>query len=125
MARRRNTDKTTDSDLIRDFIAHNLTAGPKEIREGLSKQGHEVSPSLINRIKYNDPLAKSRAGRPASGAGRRGRPKRRGRRSGRRPSANGAVRISIDDLIAAKKLADELGGIDNAREAVAALARLS
>ena len=125
MARRRNTGTTTDSDRIRDFIAHNPTAGPKEIREGLSKQGHEVSPSLINRIKYNDPLAKSTTRRPAAGAGRRGRPTRRGRRTGSRPGANGALRISIDDLIAAKKLADELGGIDNAREAVDALAKLS
>lgn len=119
MARRRTDGTTTDSDRIRDFIAHHPAATPKQIYEGLAEHGHEVSRSLINRIRYNDPLSKR-----AAGVGRRGRPKRRGRRPGRRPSANGAMRISIDHLIAAKKLADELGGIDNAKEAVDALAKL-
>lgn len=128
MARRRKTGATTDSDLIREFIAHNPVATPKEIRVGMSEQGNNVSPSLINRIKYNDPLAKSAAGAPAR-AGSRGRPKRRGRRPGRRPGgrpgANGAGQISIEHLIAAKKLAEQLGGIDSAKQAVDALAKLS
>ncbi|HEX7450184.1 MAG TPA: hypothetical protein VF306_21675 [Pirellulales bacterium] len=124
------------SDIIREFIAQNPAAGPKEIRESLRKQGHNVSTALVNRIKYMDPVGRSNSSRselpvapeaPASGA-RRGRKKRRGRRAtrrpGRRPGVNGNVQISIEHLLAAKKLVDELGGIEAAQTAVAALAKL-
>jgi len=52
--------------------------------------------------------------------------KRRGRR-GRRPAAVVAVAstLSLDSLIAAKRLADQLGGVQAAKTAVDALARLS
>lgn len=130
MARRRTSGAPNKSDVIREFIAHNRAAGPKEIRESLRQQGHDVSIALVNRIKYSDPIAKSGSSSTGSSStGRRGRPKRRGRprggRRGRRPSANGSVQISLEHLLAAKKLADEVGGIDTAKEAIDALAKLS
>jgi hypothetical protein len=54
---------------------------------------------------------------------------RRGRGVGVSAAAPRAIgrpeSISIDDLIAAKKLVEQLGGIDHAKTAISALAKLS
>lgn len=99
--------KTNRSQAIRDYLAKNAMASANEIKEALAKEGIKVSDSLISAVKYKKPKGK------------------RGKKRGRSPSAasNGAA-ISIDSLVAAKKMVDQLGGLAAAEKLLAALRRL-
>lgn len=108
MARRSSEATVNKSDEIRRYVAQNPSAGPKQIRGDLAKEGIRVTASLINRIKY--------------GGGRK--KKRRGRKAKVAAVANGATPLTVEHLIAAKKLATQLGSVQSAKQAVDALARL-
>ncbi|WP_425613628.1 hypothetical protein NA78x_003463 [Anatilimnocola sp. NA78] len=93
---------------IRNYKDANPSASPKEIAEALSKTGIEVSPQFVSTVLSN---AKKKGGK----IGKRG-PKPGFKRS----TAIGG----IEHLVHAKKLVDQLGGIDAARSAVNALAQI-
>jgi hypothetical protein len=93
------------SKAIREFLTANPNAGAKEVVMGLRAQGITVSPGLVSAIKYKKPGRKVRRVAKAS------------------PAANGSV--SVDGLIAAKKLVQAVGGFERARSLVATLERLS
>jgi hypothetical protein len=103
------------SQAVRDYLAEHPTALPKEIAPAVkAAHGLDVSPQMISMIK--------------SKLGKQGR--RRRRKSKAAPAAaasRGAnsARFTIEDLIKAKKLAQTMGGIPRAQEALTALARLS
>jgi hypothetical protein len=102
------------SDHVRRYLSKHPAAKPKEIHEGLTSEGVEVSMALINRIKYGP------------GSGRKGkRGGRRRRRAVATAAANGSNQLSLEHLLAAKKLVQQLGGIESAKQAVDALAKLS
>jgi hypothetical protein len=102
------------SQAVRDYLTEHPAAMPKEIAPAVkSAHGLDVSPQMISMIKSK--LGKGR---------------RRRRKAGAAPAAavsrgNNSARFTIDDLITAKKLAQQIGGIPRAQEALAALARLS
>jgi len=99
--------KVNRSQAIRDYLAKNAKASANEIKEALAKEGIQVSDSLISAVKYKKPKGK--------------RGKKRGRPAG--AASNGAA-ISIDSLVAAKKMVDQLGGIEAAEKAIAVLKKL-
>ena len=103
MARKRKGGVNV-SEAIRDYLKTNPTATPSVIQEDLLREGVKVGYSLISQVKYK------------GGGGRKA--KRRG--AGRPSHAN----ISMDDLVSAKQIADRLGGVDRAKEALALLERL-
>lgn len=114
MARSPAKDAMNKSDHVRRYLSQHSSAKPKEIYEALTGEGVDVSMALINRIKYG----------PGSG--------RKGKRGGRRRRAaaaatatNGSNQLSLANLLAAKKLVDQLGSIESAKQAVDALAKLS
>jgi hypothetical protein len=106
------------SQAVRDYLAHHPTAMPKEIKPALkAAHGIDVSSQMISTIKTKLRQGPKRHGRKRRtenviAAGRRGR------------SSNGA-RFSIDDLVSAKKLAQQVGGVDRAQQLIQALARLA
>lgn len=87
------------SKAIRDYMAQKPDAGPTAVAEGLGKKGIEVSAAFVSTIKAMDKAKK---------AGRRGR----------------VGEVTTADLLQAKKLADQLGGVERAKEAMDALAKL-
>jgi len=89
---------------IRAYKDSHASAGPKEITEALGKDGVKVTPAFVSTVLSNDR--------------RKGR---KGRRKGGRPrgSAN-----AFADLVQAKKLADQMGGVEKARAALNALAKI-
>lgn len=97
------------SQAIRDYIAANPNAGPTEIYNALTKQGVAVSKGLVAVVKYKKPSGAKKA------AKQRGRPRKS------QPLTSG---LSATDLIAAKQLADSLGGVQQAREALELLEKL-
>ena len=114
MAKKRSAAGANKSQAIRDYLSAQPEATPNEIVAGLKQQGITVSPGLASNVKYTS----GRASRKVRG--RRGR--RVGRPAGRTRGSNGA--LSASDLIEAKKLADQLGGIEQARRALEALEEL-
>ena len=90
---------------IRSYKEAHASAGPKEIAEGLGKDGIKVTPAFVSTVLSNDR--------------RKGR---KGRRKGGRP-ARGASN-AFANLVQAKKLADQMGGVEKARAALDALAKI-
>lgn len=98
------------SESVRQYLAANPDAGPKQVSDALAKQGIKVSPTLVSGVKFH--LAKKGKAKKAKAVQKQ-------------PAAPGSGRsLSLDDLVEAKKLADRLGGLDNAKAALEALAKL-
>lgn len=98
------------SQMIREYKAANPAASPKEIAETLTKTGLSVSAQFVSTVLSN---AKKNGGKVG----------RRGRKPGPKPAAAGNS-SDLKHLIQAKKLVDQLGGVDAARAAISALAQL-
>ena len=105
MARR--SSGTSKSAAIRAYKENHATAGPKEIAESLTKDGIKVSAGFVSTVLSN-----------ARRKGRKGR-RKAGKRGGR-PAGNAAFAT----LVQAKKLSDQLGGVDKARAALDALSKI-
>ena len=109
MARPKKAPRGAKSQAIRDYLAANTDAGPTAVVAALKEQGLSVSTPMVSTIKAKMGLGK----------------KRRRRRVARAAaSVNGAGRLSVDDLLRAKKLVDEIGA-ERAKEAIEALAKLA
>ena len=104
MAKKKSAGGVNKSQAVRDYLAANPDASPNDIVAGLKQQGITVSPGLASNVKYTS----------RSKAGKRGRPAGRG--PGRPRSGNGA--LTAADLIEAKRLADQLGGVEKVRKAL-------
>jgi uncharacterized protein YneF (UPF0154 family) len=106
------------SDAIRDFITANPSASRPEIRDTLQAQGVPVSNSLVNAV-----FIKVKKGGGKSGKRRPGRPKA-APRAVPQVSASAGADMSASQLINAKQLVDQLGGIANVRAALSLLEQL-
>ena len=95
------------SKAIREYKAGHKAAGPTAIAAALSNEGVKVSPQFVSTVLSN--------------ARRKGRRGKGGRRGGRPAGGGGG---SLRQLLAAKMLAAKLGGINAARQALNALAKL-
>jgi threonine dehydrogenase-like Zn-dependent dehydrogenase len=103
MARSAKSAHGAKSKAIREYIATHKRAKASEIVAALAEQGLTVSPAMVYNTKAR---------------------KRMGRRRKKAEAAGQVVGLSITNLIAAKKLVDQVGGIDQAREAINALSKL-
>jgi hypothetical protein len=100
------------SQAVRDYLTANPTASPKQVVEGLREQGVKVKVTLVNSIKYKKP----------SGGKRRGRRAMTMSAAARKAPSNGNV--TFEQLLDVKRLAASLGGADQVRQALDALAQL-
>ena len=94
------------SQAIRDYAKANPTAGPTAIVAALAEQGIQVTTAMASTVKS---MAKK---------------KRRAKRAAAAGAKPASDKISVAALIQAKKMAAEMGGIEKAKEALAALAKL-
>ena len=99
--------KVNKSQAVRDALKANPEVGPKETAETLTKQGIEVSAGFVSTIKTQ---AKNKRQTKKKAA----------------PAAKPAVsdKVSISTLVQAKKMAEQLGGVEKAKAALEALAKL-
>src|SRR6266404_4018157 len=106
MAKLKRGEKTK---AVREYLAANPTASPKEIVAGLAATGMKIKIGLANSLKYGKrkPGRRRRALTAASAA---------------RRTSNGAV--TLDQLIEVKRLADSLGGVEHVRAALETLESL-
>jgi hypothetical protein len=94
--------KLNKSAAIRDTIAKNPKASTSGIVQLLAERRIIVSPTLVSNVK-------ARMSRPAG-------------RRGRRAKANG--QIGVTQLVAASEFARQVGGVEQATQALATLERL-
>ena len=126
----KKTSGPNKSQAIRDYYAANPEAKPKQVVEALAAQGIEVSAAFVSTIKST-----SKGDKPAT---RRGAPASKSTRTAAAPAAPRAAAssnsssnkrsehtLSIDNLLKAKDLVKELGGIDNAINTLSALKQLA
>src|SRR5829696_8310970 len=106
MAKRRSRKGgPTKSQLIRDYMDANPNDGPQAVAAALkTAHGLSVTPQFVSTVKSN---AKRKNGK-------RGR--KPGRPAAAAASANGGgAKLSIDVLMAAKRFAQQLGGVGKAK----------
>ena len=96
------------SQAIRDHLAKHPDDGLKAIVAALGKKKIKVTDSLVSHVKY-------------ASAGKK---KRRRKKKTATTQPTVSDKISISTLVQAKKMADQLGGIEKAKTALAALAKL-
>lgn len=130
MAKDIATAKVNKSEEVRNYQKAHRKATPTEVSAAMKEKGIEVSPQFVSTIKSNM-LAKRKARKAkkaaaASSNGKATAPaKRKLKRRGRKAKSTAAPdMISLDALIAARKVVQELGGIGPLKEAVAALEKL-
>ena len=104
MARPKKSPRGTKSQAIRDYLATNKKAKASEVVFALGDKGIKVSTAAVYNLKAGKKIGTRRRKAEASGQ---------------------TVGLSISGLLAAKKLVDAVGGIEPAREALNALAKLS
>jgi hypothetical protein len=115
MAKKSAINKTK---LIKDAMAANPEATPKEIADSLSKHG--ISAQYVSTVKFN--MNKKSDGRPVGKPGRRPATASIGSAGKSTSSSSG---IEYSDLVKAKSLADQMGGVQKAKAVLDALNELS
>ncbi|MCU0870834.1 MAG: hypothetical protein MUE50_00675 [Pirellulaceae bacterium] len=105
--------KTTKAQAIRDALAADPKGMPKDLAEKLSAEGWNVSAKEVSQAKF---LLKAK---------KKGKKKAAAKPAEAAPAAAvPADLVSVAALQKAKKLIHELGGVKEAKQALAALAQL-
>jgi hypothetical protein len=103
-----NTRDGSKSAAVADFMKKNPKLTAKQIHEGLTKQGVKVSLATVNKVKYSKPKRKKTARKAAPVS-----------------ATTQSSEISVEGLLQVKGLVDSLGGIQQTKEALELLDRLS
>lgn len=124
---KKNSSGVNKSQAIRDYYADNPEAKPIEVAEAMKAQGIDVNAQFVSTVKSNAKKSKKtgRRGRPAGVSAKVAAPA--AKKLGRPPAAKARTNsgeVSLDSLINAKKLVEEMGGAENARNAISVLEQL-
>ena len=117
MAKRASNNGASKSEAIRHYKNSHQDAGPTAIAAALTKEGTKVTPAFVSTVLSNAKRKSNKRGRKMG--------RRKMVRRGRRPAV--IARSSSDPvgrLIQAKKLAEQMGGVEQARAALDALAKI-
>ncbi|HEY5313184.1 MAG TPA: hypothetical protein VIK18_11720 [Pirellulales bacterium] len=114
---RRKKRRSNKSALIREYFGVHPDAGPTEVVNAMAEKKVKVTPTLVSNVK-------ARMSKSGSSTAKRG-PKS-GRRGPGRPPRNpvGEATFSMSLLVEAKRLAEQAGSLDAARQAIDALSQL-
>jgi hypothetical protein len=116
------------SQAVHDYLTEHPDATASTILPALAERGIDVSVALVGQIKQR----MKKSGESGSGESRAKKKAVKKKVVGRKAMAKkttatsspAAKALTADDLMEAKKLVDELGGIDQAREALKYLEEL-
>ena len=136
MAKKKATNKRTvkkvapksdvnKSQEIKKALAATPNKPPKQISDELTAEGIDVSPGYVSTIKTN---MKAAAGAPKKATKKKVTAKKtvaKKKAAKKAPKATPATSISYDQLLLAKQMAQQLGGIEKAKETLAALSALA
>jgi hypothetical protein len=113
----RKTRSKSKSGAVRAYLKIKPDAGPTEIARALKRKGIQISPAHVSNVKAALRKRGERAGPSGGSSSSNGRAGRRGRRG-----ASDAV--SLGSLLAARRFAESVGGVDRAAELLDALTKL-
>jgi hypothetical protein len=94
------------SQLVRDYKSQHKRSKPKDIAAAISAQGTKISPQYVSTVLSNWRRKKGRKAKRAPAA-----------------SSNGSG-IDVAQLVKAKVLVEKLGGVEQAKKMVDALAKI-
>jgi hypothetical protein len=106
--RRRRGNKSA---AIREYLEANPAAGPTEVVAAMAERKMKVTPTLVSNVKSR----MLHGGATSGKTGRRGRPPR---------GANGEAAFPLSLLFEAKRLAQQAGSVEAAREALNVISKL-
>ena len=121
MAKKGGANRTAK---VREYMQANPDQSNAEVFHTLESQGTHVSRSLVSQVRKQLGMPQSDRTKKRAGKRRVGKKKVIHRRTAMAQPTGRGRGITAEDLIEAKKLADELGGLDRMREALDALERL-
>jgi hypothetical protein len=116
VAKKAASNGASKSAAIRNYKSSHDGAGPTEIAAALTKEGTKVTPAFVSTVLSN---AKRKGGKGRRKAGRK-----MARRGPRAAVVARQGNDSLERLILAKKLAQQMGGVEQARAALDALAKI-
>src|SRR5262245_24677479 len=94
------------SEKIRQYLKDHKRAKPKQVVEAFAKEGITIKATFVSTVKTNAKKRKKKRGGTRAGA------------------AAASDSVSLATLVQAKRLAEQLGGVPQAKAALDALARL-
>lgn len=101
---------------IKDYIASNPNAGPRDVSTALKEKGLDVTPQYVSTIKSKLGLG--------GGKRRRGRPGRPAGASAATAGRKAPSSVVYENLVEAKKFVQSIGDVERARRALDAYANL-
>ena len=120
---KKKSQGVSKSQAIRDYLAEHPDAKASTIRPALAERGIDVSLALVGQIKQRMKESGG-SGISTSPAKKRTVKKKSAGRKATRKKATSRNALSAENLVEAKKLVDDLGGIDQARQALKYLEKL-
>ncbi|EMI45797.1 MULTISPECIES: hypothetical protein [Pirellulaceae] len=122
---KKKSDGVNKSQAIRDYYAANPKAKPMEVAEAMKAQGIDVTAQFVSTVKSNSKKSKTTSTRGRASS-RKAVSKKAVKKATRRgPRASKATsEVSLDSLLNAKKLVEEMGGVEGARNALSVLEQL-
>ena len=132
---RKKTDGVNKSKEVRKYLEQDPDATAATIVPHFAARGIEIQPGFVNNVKSQMKKAtqgsngQAVASEPApttpNATGKKKSRKKKAARTNAAPAASPKSRsLTADNLVEAKKLVDELGGIDQARKALKYLEEL-
>ncbi|HVX11942.1 MAG TPA: hypothetical protein VHC22_12230 [Pirellulales bacterium] len=117
----RTSAEPNKSEIIRKYLARSPRSTGQEIVRAIKRDaGVDVTPGLVSQVKHQAAKASRPSATPAQASGKMRTPVRRSPRA-----ETGTSTLTLESLMAAKKLVHQLGGIEAAKSAVDALAKLA
>ncbi len=123
---KKKSNGVNKSQAIRDYYAANPSAKPMEVADAMKAEGIDVNAQFVSTVKSNSKKSKKtgRRGRPAGVSAKSAGPAKKVGRPATAKANLSSGEVSLDSLINAKKLVEEMGGAENARNAISGLEQL-
>ena len=119
---KKKSDGVNKSQEIRDFYAANPDAKPAQVVEALAEKGIVVDAQFVSTVKSN--AKKAGAGKSRKASRKASSPRKTATRAARPKKAAASGEVSLQSLLKAKELVAEMGGVEDARNALAMLEQL-
>jgi len=108
---KRKRRRVNRSAAIREYFQSNPAAGPSEVVAAMAEKKMKVTPTLVSNVKSR----MQNGAAPNGKKGRRGRPAKR---------TTGEATFPMSLLMEAKRLAQQAGSVEAAREALNVISKL-
>ncbi|MCC9643481.1 hypothetical protein LOC71_14445 [Rhodopirellula sp. JC740] len=114
------------SQAIRDYYTANPSAKPMEVAAELGKKGIDVTPAFVSTVKSTT-MGKSAKKSARKSAAKSPAAKKTGAKRGRPAGSTSKAasnEVSLDSLLQVKKIVEEMGSVQDAKNALTALEKL-